>query len=97
MTFLAARHRTAVLFVAMTIAVCASTVVSAERLRIATYNTSLYGKVAGQNGFRLSLLGFEPREDFEHLVKESRGRRISPASPVGDGSGAMSPRGRLPF
>ncbi len=40
-----------------------------------------HGKAAGQNGFRLSLLGFEPREDYEHLVKESRGRRVSPAAP----------------
>ena len=23
----------------------------------------------GQNGFRLSLFGFEPQEDFEHIVK----------------------------
>lgn len=30
----------------------------------------------GQNGFQLSLLGFEPREDYEHLVKEARGRRL---------------------
>ncbi|WP_437223148.1 DUF1549 and DUF1553 domain-containing protein [Planctomicrobium sp. SH661] len=35
----------------------------------------------GQNGFRLSLYGFEPGEDYEHIVKEGRGRRISPASP----------------
>ena len=35
----------------------------------------------GQNGFQLSLLGFEPQEDFEHLVKESRGRRVFAASP----------------
>lgn len=40
-----------------------------------------HGKLAGQNGFRLSLLGFEPSEDYEHLVRESRGRRISPAAP----------------
>lgn len=40
-----------------------------------------HGKAAGQNGFRLSLLGFEPAEDFEHLVKESRGRRLFPAAP----------------
>jgi Protein of unknown function (DUF1553)/Protein of unknown function (DUF1549) len=40
-----------------------------------------HGKIAGQNGFKLSLLGFEPREDYEHLVKESRGRRLFPASP----------------
>lgn len=31
----------------------------------------------GQNGFQLSLLGFEPTEDFEHIVLESRGRRLS--------------------
>ena len=35
----------------------------------------------GQNGFQLSLLGFEPQEDYEHLVKEGRGRRLFPASP----------------
>ena len=40
-----------------------------------------HGKSGGQNGFRLSLLGFEPEEDFEHLVKESRGRRLFPAAP----------------
>lgn len=40
-----------------------------------------HGKSAGQNGFRLSLLGFGPQEDFDHLVKESRGRRLSVASP----------------
>jgi len=40
-----------------------------------------HGKSGGQNGFRLSLLGFEPGEDHEHLVKESRGRRISLAAP----------------
>jgi hypothetical protein len=40
-----------------------------------------HGKSGGQNGFRLSLLGFEPTEDFEHLVKEGRGRRLFPGSP----------------
>ena len=35
----------------------------------------------GQNGFQLSLLGFEPREDFEHLVKEGRGRRLAASTP----------------
>ncbi|MGC6442846.1 MAG: DUF1549 domain-containing protein [Rubripirellula sp.] len=42
-----------------------------------------HGKVAGQNGFKLSLLGFGPREDHEHLASESRGRRISLANPDG--------------
>ena len=40
-----------------------------------------HGKSSGQNGFRLSLMGFEPAEDYEHLVSESRGRRLSPAAP----------------
>ena len=35
----------------------------------------------GQNGFQFSLLGFEPQEDFEHLVNEGRGRRLFPSSP----------------
>jgi hypothetical protein len=40
-----------------------------------------HGKSEGQNGFKLSLLGFEPAEDYEHLVHESRGRRLFPAAP----------------
>ena len=40
-----------------------------------------HGKAGGQNGFRLSLLGFEPQEDYEHIVKEARGRRLFPAAP----------------
>jgi hypothetical protein len=40
-----------------------------------------HGKAAGQNGFRLSLLGFEPAEDLEHLTREARGRRVFPAAP----------------
>jgi hypothetical protein len=35
----------------------------------------------GQNGFQLSLLGYEPDEDIDHLTLESRGRRLSPGSP----------------
>lgn len=35
----------------------------------------------GQNGFQLSLLGFEPAEDFEHILHEGRGRRVSFANP----------------
>ncbi|MGE3777976.1 MAG: S-layer protein, partial [Pirellulaceae bacterium] len=37
--------------------------------------------VNGQNGFLLSLLGFEPQEDYDHLVREARGRRVSPSAP----------------
>lgn len=35
----------------------------------------------GPNGFQLSLLGFEPAEDFEHIVLEGRGRRVSFGNP----------------
>jgi hypothetical protein len=37
---------------------------------------------SGQNGFQLSLYGFEPQEDYEHLVSEARGRRVFLASPA---------------
>lgn len=40
-----------------------------------------HGKASGQNGFKLSLLGFYPEDDYEFLVKESRGRRIFPPAP----------------
>jgi hypothetical protein len=40
-----------------------------------------HGKASGQNGFKLSLLGFEPELDFTSLVKEARGRRLFPAAP----------------
>jgi hypothetical protein len=39
-----------------------------------------HGKADGQNGFKLSLLGFEPADDYEYLVKEGRGRRLFAAS-----------------
>ncbi|MDP6445101.1 MAG: DUF1549 domain-containing protein [Pirellulaceae bacterium] len=42
---------------------------------------SCHGKATGQNGFRLSLLGFEPAFDYRALVLEARGRRLFPADP----------------
>lgn len=35
----------------------------------------------GQNGFQLSLYGFEPAEDYEHLTMEDRGRRLFSGAP----------------
>jgi len=35
----------------------------------------------GQNGFELSLLGFEPGDDYDRLVREGGGRRILPMDP----------------
>lgn len=40
-----------------------------------------HGKSTGQAGFMLSLLGFDPKADFEHIVQESRGRRVFPRLP----------------
>lgn len=41
-----------------------------------------HGKAEGQNGFKLSLLGFEPDQDYEAIVQEARGRRLMPSSPA---------------
>ena len=35
----------------------------------------------GQNGFRLSVFSYDPKSDFEEIVKQGHGRRVSPASP----------------
>lgn len=40
-----------------------------------------HGKMSGQNGFRLSLLGFDPELDYTTLVKEGRGRRVFAPAP----------------
>ncbi len=40
-----------------------------------------HGKQRGQNGFQLSLLGFDPDFDHDALVKEARGRRVFFAAP----------------
>lgn len=37
--------------------------------------------VTGQRGFRLSVLGFEPEEDYEAIVKQGKGRRVFPPAP----------------
>ena len=41
-----------------------------------------HGKLAGQNGFRLSLRGFAPDWDHEWLTQEVRGRRVNFAFPA---------------
>jgi len=40
-----------------------------------------HGKAGGQNGFKLSLFGFDAQFDFEAITKEARGRRVFPAAP----------------
>lgn len=40
-----------------------------------------HGKASGQNGFKLSLFGFDTNFDYAALVKEARGRRVFAAAP----------------
>jgi hypothetical protein len=40
-----------------------------------------HGKGAGQNGFRLSLRGFAPEQDYKWITREFSGRRIDPTKP----------------
>ncbi len=40
-----------------------------------------HGKARGQNGFQLSLLGFDHGFDYDALTKNARGRRVFPAVP----------------
>ena len=40
-----------------------------------------HGKSRGQNGFALSLLGFDSDFDYQSLAGEARGRRVFPAAP----------------
>src|SRR3954452_6754906 len=39
-----------------------------------------HGKSRGQNGFQLSLLGFDPDFDYQAIAEEARGRRVFPAA-----------------
>ena len=40
-----------------------------------------HAKAEGQNGFRLSVFTYDPRGDFDAIVKGARGRRVFPAAP----------------
>ncbi|HUY36679.1 MAG TPA: DUF1549 and DUF1553 domain-containing protein [Pirellulales bacterium] len=41
-----------------------------------------HGKASGQNGFKLSLFGFDPAFDYDAIVLAARGRRVFPAAPA---------------
>jgi hypothetical protein len=49
--------------------------------RFGCNSSGCHGKAEGQNGFKLSVFGFDPPADFAALTKESRGRRVFPAAP----------------
>lgn len=40
-----------------------------------------HGRADGQNGFHLSLFGYDPDGDFQAITRDSGGRRISPMAP----------------
>ena len=50
--------------------------------RFGCNSSGCHGKAEGQNGFKLSVFGFDPAADYSALVKESRGRRVFPAVPT---------------
>jgi Protein of unknown function (DUF1549)/Protein of unknown function (DUF1553) len=54
-----------------------------------------HGKARGQNGFQLSLLGFDANFDYDALAKEGRGRRAFLAAPERSLL-LRKPSGRLP-
>ncbi len=49
--------------------------------RFGCNSSGCHGNSQGQNGFKLSIFGFDPQADYNALIKEGRGRRVMPASP----------------
>jgi Protein of unknown function (DUF1553)/Protein of unknown function (DUF1549) len=49
--------------------------------RFGCNSSGCHGKAEGQNGFKLSIFGFDPRADRLALLEEGRGRRIFPPAP----------------
>ena len=45
-------------------------------------NSNCHGSIRGQNGFKLSLFGYEPELDYQAIVKDNDGRRIDLADPA---------------
>lgn len=42
-----------------------------------------HGKAEGQNGFKLSIFGFDAQADYDAIVRETRGRRVALTNPIG--------------
>jgi hypothetical protein len=49
--------------------------------RYSCNSSGCHGKAEGQNGFKLSVFGFDPAADYRALTVEGRGRRVFPAAP----------------
>ena len=54
-----------------------------------------HGKLAGQNGFKLSLRGYAPELDYFWIAQDVSGRRINPAAPA-ESLLISKPAGRVP-
>ncbi len=77
--------------------------------RFGCNSSGCHGKAEGQNGFKLSVFGFDPPADFAALTKEGRGRRVFPAAPeqslllrkmsgqIPHGGGSRVPRGTADY
>jgi hypothetical protein len=50
--------------------------------RLGCSNSNCHGALNGQNGFKLSLFGYEPEADYKAAVEASEGRRINRAEPA---------------
>jgi hypothetical protein len=62
--------------------------------RLGCNTGSCHGKADGQNGFHLSLSGYDPAGDYRALVRDSGQRRVSPLDPerslvLGKGTGRV--------
>ena len=49
--------------------------------RLGCNSGSCHGKLAGQNGFKLSLRGYAPELDYVAITRDARGRRIAKSRP----------------
>ena len=49
--------------------------------RLGCNGSACHGKAEGQNGFKLSVFGADPEGDYQSILKEARGRRITQAAP----------------
>ncbi len=63
--------------------------------RLGCNQGACHGKMAGQNGFRLSLRGYAPELDHRWITEELAGRRVDPSDPEGSLLIAK-PLGRVP-
>lgn len=50
--------------------------------RLGCSTSNCHGALNGQNGFKLSLFGYEPEADYKAVVEASDGRRINRAEPA---------------